>query len=120
MRAQAGVFWYWRYMDNTKDTKRLTDAIDTLAGTLMEIMGEKLKAIAEAQERKIAQQAWEPMLTKRQVAERFQIDVRTVTAWMKRGYLPYYGATHSIRFKWSEVQRHWEARFRVLRGRPGF
>ena len=114
----SGRILLCRCMDKPTDKKRVADAIDALAVTLMEIMGDRLKAIAEAQERRIAEQSWEPMLTKKQLGERFQIDVRTVTSWMKKGYLPYYGATHSVRFKWSEVQKYWEARFRVLRGRP--
>ena len=102
-------------MTDISDTKRLADAIDALAVTMMEIMGERLKAIADAQEKRIVQQAWEPMVTKKQVADRFQVDVRTITIWMRLGYLPYYRATHSVRFKWTDVQKFWDAKFRVER-----
>ena len=58
-------------MSNISDTKRLADAIGTLVVTMMEIMGERLKAIADAQEQRITQQTSEPMRTKKQVAEFF-------------------------------------------------
>jgi len=106
-------------MNNISDTKRLADTIDALAVTLMEIMTEKLKAVAEAQARKIVSQTVEPMVTKRQVAEHFKVDQRTITIWMRRGFLPYYKASHSVRFKLSDVQACWDARYRVGRGRPG-
>jgi len=76
--------------------------------------------IADVQEKPIARQAWKLMLTKKQIAERFQVDVRTITIWMNRAFLPYYRATHSVGFKWSDLQRYWDARSRVSRGRPGF
>jgi hypothetical protein len=107
-------------MNNISDTKRLADAIDSLAVTMMGIVGERLKAIADAQERRIARQTVEPMLTKKQVADHSQVDVRTITIWLERGYLSYCKASHSVRFKGTDVQKYWDARFRVTRGRPGF
>ena len=46
----------------------------------------------------------EDCLTKEDLAQRYQVTVRTIDNWMRVG-LPYYKILKSGRFKWSSVQR---------------
>lgn len=93
-------------MDNTTDTKRLADAINALALTMTEIMTERLRAATDLQEHKIANKMIDPMLNKREIAARLRFSVRGVDNWMKRGLIPYLKIGRSVRFRWSEVERH--------------
>ena len=40
------------------------------------------------------------------------------SARMSEGILPFYKVKHAVRFRWSEVQAHWAARYRVCPKRP--
>ena len=60
----------------------------------------------------------EEFITKREVARRLRKPVRTLDAWMTEGILPFYKVKHAVRFRWSEVQAHWAARYRVCPKRP--
>ncbi len=57
----------------------------------------------------------EAFLNKPEVSRRLQIPLRTLDHWMKRGVLPYYKLGRSVRFKWSEVERHLAQTCRVRR-----
>lgn len=48
----------------------------------------------------------EPFIDKREVCRRLGVSVRTVELWMRQGFLPYYKLGNSVRFKWSEIERH--------------
>ena len=58
-------------------------------------------------------QLFEPYIDKAEVGRRTQMRPRTIDDWMKRGLLPYYKVGRSVRFKWSEVEQHLGARYRV-------
>ncbi len=48
----------------------------------------------------------EPFIDKREVSRRLQAGLRTIDEWMRQGLLPYYKVGNSVRFKWSEIERH--------------
>jgi len=108
-------------MNTIPDTKRLADAVVTLASTLVEIMTERLRVIAETQKLSIAQKTIEPIMqksiesfmTKKQVAEHFQVCLRTIDTWMSKGYLPYYRLNRKVLFKLSDVHRHLDEKYRI-------
>ena len=60
----------------------------------------------------------EDYLTKEEVARRLRTPLRTVERWMREGILPFYRVKVSVRFRWSEIQAHWAARYQVCRKRP--
>ena len=60
--------------------------------------------------------AFEPFISKPEVARRLGKRVRTVDNWMQRGLLPYYKIGRSVGFKWSEVEVHLRQLCRVCRG----
>ena len=55
----------------------------------------------------------EDYITKEEVARRLRKPVRTVDAWMREGIVPFYKVKQAVRFRWSEVQAHWAARYQV-------
>ena len=56
----------------------------------------------------------EDYITKQEVAKRMRKPVRTVEAWMREGIIPFYKVKQACRFRWSEIQEHWAARYRVV------
>ncbi len=46
------------------------------------------------------------MLTKRELAARFKVSVRTIENWLKDGFLPRIRITSVVRFYWPEVVAH--------------
>jgi excisionase family DNA binding protein len=60
--------------------------------------------------------AFEPFISKPEVAQRLGKEVRTVDRWMERGLLPYYKIGRSVAFKWSEVEAQLKQACRVNRG----
>ena len=63
----------------------------------------------------VANENVEPFLKKAEVCQRLQIQLRTVEQWMKRGLVPYYKLGRTVRFKWSEIERHLAQACRVSR-----
>jgi len=57
----------------------------------------------------------EPFIDKAEVGRRLGMRPRTVDDWMQRGLLPFYKLGRSVRFKWSEVEAHLTANYRVCR-----
>ena len=47
-----------------------------------------------------------PLLTARQLAERWQVPVRTVYAWAKRNAVPHYRAGRLLRFDAVAIEEH--------------
>ena len=56
-------------------------------------------------------------LTKREIAQRLNKKTRTIDNWMRLGILPYYKFGRTVAFKWSDVQAHLDANYRVCRRR---
>ena len=53
-----------------------------------------------------AQKNVDGLLDKRQLAERLNLSVRSVDAWMKTGLLPYIKAGRTVRFEYDTVLAH--------------
>ncbi len=51
-------------------------------------------------------QSQDEMLTKREMAARFKVSVRTIEKWLKDGFLPRIRITRVVRFYWPEVVAH--------------
>lgn len=60
--------------------------------------------------------AFEPFITKPEVARRLSKKVRTIDSWMQQGLLPYYKIGRSVSFKWSEVEAHLKQLCHVCHG----
>jgi predicted DNA-binding transcriptional regulator AlpA len=50
-------------------------------------------------------------LTKRQVADSFQVTERCIDQWMKQGILPYFKLSKAVRFSRESIQKHIEEKF---------
>lgn len=59
------------------------------------------------------EERFEPFITKPMVAERMDVEIRTVTRLMRRGVLRYYKVGPMVRFKWSEVESDLREHFHV-------
>jgi excisionase family DNA binding protein len=55
----------------------------------------------------------EGFIGKTEVARRLNKTVRTVDNWMGRGILPYYKLGRTIAFRWSDIEAHMKANYRV-------
>ncbi len=62
------------------------------------------------------EEGFEPYITKPVVAERMDVEIRTVTRLMRRGVLRYYKVGPMVRFKWSEVESDLREHFHVSFG----
>jgi len=56
----------------------------------------------------------EDFISKKEVARRLDKTVRTVENWMERGILPYYKLGRTVSFRWSEIEAHLMAKYRVV------
>ena len=57
----------------------------------------------------------EGFIDKPEVARRLGKTVRTIDAWMRRGILPYYKPDRRVLFRWTDIEQHIIAHYRVLR-----
>ena len=57
----------------------------------------------------------EPFIDKAEVGRRLGMRPRTVDDWIKRGILVHYKLNRSVRFRWSEIEAHLAANYRVCR-----
>ena len=55
----------------------------------------------------------EKLLTKAQVAQLCQVTERTIDAWMRNGSVVFYKIGRTVRFRWTDLQAHWDAVCRV-------
>ena len=62
---------------------------------------------------KLEESRVEGYIDKREVARRIGRTVRTVDTMMAKGLLPYFKLGKTVAFKWSEVDAHIQANFRV-------
>ena len=59
----------------------------------------------------------EGFIDKHEVARRLNKTVRTVDNWMKRGILPFYKLGRTVAFRWTDIEAHMQANYRVCRQR---
>jgi excisionase family DNA binding protein len=55
------------------------------------------------------------MLTKKELAVRLKMTVRTVENWQRRGVLPFVKVGKIVLFHWPDVVSHLKSNFRVCR-----
>ncbi len=55
------------------------------------------------------------MLTKRELAGRLRLTVKTVEKWQRQGLLPYLKVSKVVLFHWPDVVGHLKANFRICR-----
>jgi excisionase family DNA binding protein len=99
-------------MNNKSESKRLADAVAVLAGTILEIINEKMKVVMEARSatetaspsNPASQTVWEGWVRKKELAKHLNISLRTVDNWIRNGKLPHIRmGARNVRFKLSEV-----------------
>jgi hypothetical protein len=74
------------------DEKRLVEAAESFAGTILQILDGRMHAFEQnllKHHTTATASAPDPLLTKKQLAARLNIGLRTVTDWMSRRILPY-------------------------------
>jgi excisionase family DNA binding protein len=54
-------------------------------------------------EQKVVDRASDDLLTKRELARRLRLSLRTIDAWMRTKHLPYIKAGKTVRFRWEDV-----------------
>jgi excisionase family DNA binding protein len=90
----------------------LAEAVAALAATITEIIDERLREEFRAQKtEQIVQPGADPFITKLEVADRMRVSLGTVSAWMRKGYVPYIRLGRSVRFDWKLVNERLSARF---------
>ncbi len=57
-------------------------------------------------------------ISKHELAARLKKTVRTIENWQRRGILPYVKCSHSVLFKWADVEAHLQNHFRVCSSPP--
>ncbi len=61
---------------------------------------------------------FESYIDKKECARRLGRTVRSVDTYMAKGIIPYFKLGKTVAFKWSEVDAHIMAHYRVGSGRP--
>ena len=111
-------------MNNSPEIHRLANSIAGLVTVITELINAKVKeanAARVAVDAVLPQQVSQPIVlegwvSKKGVAEHFNISVRSIDNWMKRGMLPYIRTGKSVRFKLSEAEETLNHCFKI-RGR---
>ena len=107
-----------------EEIRRLAEAIAGLAEVIHDIVRDRLQgAIPPAPPAHAKQPVepappyqvtpYDPVLTKRQLASHYQVSVRTIDHWCKRGLLPHYKIGKMVRFKLSHVQTELESKVKL-------
>lgn len=104
-----------RYMDEISENKRLANAVAGIAATITEIIDARMQQLGMAVENKVAMRTIEPLLNRKQVAEYFQVTIRTIENWSRAGYLPYYKVGSEVRYRLSDIMALWNEKFSVRR-----
>jgi len=55
------------------------------------------------------------MLTKKELAAKLKVTVRTIENWQREGHLPFIKISSVVLFHWPEVVEHLKANFKVCR-----
>jgi excisionase family DNA binding protein len=98
-------------MNETTEATRLAQALGLLACVMAEILTERfrrIEAIAIDRLNELPSKVADPVLTKDELANRLKIDVRTLTTWMRKGWIPHVKFGHTVRFRWGMVERQME------------
>ena len=107
---------------NPSETKRLADAVASIAATIVEIINEKLKAATTAQPGSVPLMATttatttakvpEGWIRKKELAQHLKVSLRTIDNWIGKGMIPYIRlGSRMILFKQSLVDESLNRRF---------
>jgi excisionase family DNA binding protein len=103
------------------ETKRLADAVSSVAATITEIINAKLKAAIESRTdfprashaNADSHSAIEGWVKKTDIAKHLNVSLRTINNWMKKGLIPYVRlGGRRVFFKLSEVDEVISRRFK--------
>lgn len=102
---------------NYSETKRLADAVASVAATMAELIDEKLKHAVESRSgfptTSNPNATIEGWIKKRDVAKHLNVSQRTVDNWMTKGVIPYIRlGERRVLFKLSEVDEAVNRRFK--------
>ncbi len=92
------------HMKNTPEAERLAKAINSLARVIAGIITERVQRL-EAELNDSPLRSADPILNKKELAQRLHVGVRTVTSWMATRKIPYMKLGGAVRFRWSEVEQ---------------
>ena len=106
-------------MNGSADAKKLGQAVENLASTIIEIIESRLRQLAEEGEllqppermagHSTGSEGW---VDQRAAAEHLQISRRTLYLWMQKGDIPYARLGRSVRFRLSDVDEAMKRRAR--------
>lgn len=60
-------------------------------------------------------EGYDEMLTKKELAAKLKVTVRTLENWQREGFLPYIKISSVVLFHWPEVIEHLKSNFKVCR-----
>jgi excisionase family DNA binding protein len=90
------------------ENQRLASAFAGLAATITELIDARCQKVGELLEQKAASQTFEKFLTRKQVAELFQVSVRTIENWTHDGRLPYIKISSEVRYPYSDLMTYFK------------
>ncbi len=106
-------------MNNSVDAKRLGQAVESLASTIIEIIDSRLRHFAEeakllqpehlAKQRTPESEGW---VDQKAAAEHLKISRRTLYDWMRKGVIPHVRLGRGVRFRLSDVDETMKRRYR--------
>jgi excisionase family DNA binding protein len=105
-------------MRKSNEVKRLAEALAGLATVITEIIDARVQsasikaALPQTVHLTAASKPSDPWMTQKQVAAQLQISRKTLYNWTAKGFLPSYKVGRSVRYRMSDVQKSWEAKFK--------
>jgi excisionase family DNA binding protein len=91
-------------MKRSADEQKLGQAVENLAATIVEVIGSRLRQLAERerllQPEHLAERRteWEGWVDQKTAAEHLKVSRRTLFNWMQKGVIPHVrlGGTHTV------------------------
>ncbi len=60
-------------------------------------------------------EGWDEMLTKKELAAKLKVTLRTIENWQRAGHLPFIKVSSVVLFHWPEILEHLQTNFKVCR-----
>jgi excisionase family DNA binding protein len=105
-------------MKKNADDRKLRQAVESLAATIVEIIESRLRHLAERE--KLLQpehlaktrSEWEGWVDQKTVVEHLKVSRRTLFNWMQKGEIPHVRLGRGLRFRLSDVDEAMKRRSR--------
>ena len=97
----------------TLAVKELIEAFGKLVMVIGDEYTSRRAAPAASEPESVPPNPVEPLLSKKHLAQRLDVTVRTVDTWMATGRVPYLKIGRSVRFSLEDVARHLKEKYRV-------